>query len=133
MSIEIGIRSALINDADVTAVISSRVYPGIMPHGYTLPAIVYQRISSERPHTLDQGNIGRVFSSFQIDCYAESYSTVRDLADKVRLVLDGFSGSLGGEADVGGIHLMSDRDLFEEETELYRVTHDYLIPYFETI
>jgi len=134
MSIEEGIRYILINDTDVAALISARVYPMLMPQGYTLPAIVYQRISVDRPHTLDQGPVGRAIGRFQVDCYAETYAAVNELANKVRLALDGFKGDMGSQSvSVGGIHLMSDRDLFEEATEIYRVTHDYFVPYFETI
>lgn len=137
MSIETGLRTHLINDTDVAALVANsdspttyRIYPLRLPQGYTLPAISYQRISADRTHTLS-GPIGRVWPRFQVDCWAESYSTVRDLADKVRLALDGHKGSMGGESNVGGVHLMGEHDLFEEATEIHRVTLDFSIPYFE--
>ena len=131
MSIETAIRSELINDADVTALVGTRVYPVMMPQGFEMPCISYQRVSSDRIHTLSGPN-GRVDASFQVDFYAESYSVVRDLADKARQVLDGFKGQLGGsENNVGGIHLVSDRDLWQDNIEVYRVTHDYSVFYFD--
>ena len=131
MSIETALRTELINDTDISAHVGMRVYPVTMTQGFTLPCISYQRISSVRMHTLSGPN-GRVDASFQVDFYSELYSTVRDLADKTRQVLDGFKGSLGGTEDnVGGIHLVSDRDLWQDDTEVYRVTHDYDVFYFE--
>ena len=157
MSIEIAIRSELINDADVTALVGTRVYPVMMPQGFEMPCISYQRISSNRMHTLS-GPTGRVDANFQVDFYDESYAVVRELADKARNLLDGFKGDLGinelittenneyitdindelitteqsimGEI-VGGIHLVSDRDLWQDNIAVYRVTHDYSVFYFD--
>ncbi len=131
MSIETGLRSQLVNDTDVAAIVGTRVYPVKMPLGYTLPCISYQRISSERYPFLD-GPSGRAIPRFQVDCYADTYSEVRDLAGKVRLALDGFKGTLGTESNVGGISIQSERDLWEDNTDVYRVTQDYLIPHIET-
>ena len=131
MSIETGLRTQLVNNTAVAAIVGSRVYPVKMPLGYTLPCISYQRISSERYPFLD-GPSGRVIPRFQVDCYAESYSDVRELAEKVRLALDGFKGALGSEAHVGGISIQSERDLWEDNTEVFRVTQDYLVPHIET-
>lgn len=60
---------------------------------------------------------------------ANSYSDVRSLAEAVRQALDGYKGGLGGETHVGGIYIEGERDLFEADAEIYRVTMDYLIPY----
>lgn len=137
MSIESGIYTALTTDTDVAALITNgdspetfRVYPLRLKEGYSLPAISYQRISTDRLHDLD-GPTGRASPRFQIDCWAASYSTVRDLATKVRAVLDGHKGTLGGEANVGGIHQQGERDGFEEDIETYRVTMDFFIPHAE--
>ena len=130
MSIETGLYSRLTTDTDVSGVISTRAYPLRLPQGYTLPALSYQRISTDRVHELD-GVTGRAVARFQVDCWAETYQAVRDLANKVRLALDGHSGTLGSETGIGNIHLVSDRDLFEEDVEIYRATLDFQIQYTE--
>jgi len=131
VSIETGLYSHLTTDSDVSALVGTRVYPLKLPQGYTLPAISYQRVSGDRLATLS-GPTGRANPRFQIDCWASTYSGVRDLASKVRQALDGHKGGLGGEDDVGGISIEGDRDLFEENTEVFRVTMDFFIPHFET-
>lgn len=131
MAIEVGLRNRLVNDTDVNNLVSTRVYPLRLPQGYTLPAISYQRISAERIHEMSIGPIGWAWSRFQVDCWANSYGDVRSLAEAVRQSLDGFKGDLDS-THVGGIYIEGERDLFEENAEIYRVTMDFLIPYKET-
>jgi len=131
MSIETGLRTHLINNAAVSALVGSRVYPMRLPHGFTLPAISYQRISGPRQYD-SIGATGRVHPRFQVDCWAETYAGVRDLANKVRLALNDHRGPLGGEPNVGSIELSADRDDFEEGTEFNRVILEFIIPYFES-
>jgi hypothetical protein len=134
MSIETAIRSALINDTDVSALIGTRVFPMLLAQGYALPAISYQRISGPRPrHTTDA--TGRVNAIFQIDCWAETYSQARDLSAKVITCLDNHRGTLGtGTAamdDVGTIENTMERDDYNTTVEIYRVILEFLIPYKE--
>lgn len=130
MTIEKDIHYRLSNDADVSPLVGSRVYPMKLPQGWTLPAITYQRISGERAHCLG-GPSGRARPRFQIDCWDDDYEDVKDLANKVRLCMDGFKGDINTESDVGGIILEADRDIWEEDIKIYRVTMDFIIPHFE--
>jgi len=130
MSIESGIVSVLRADGTVSGIISTRIYPLKLKEGYALPALSYQRVSSVREHNIDVGPIGFAWARFQIDSWAESYTDVRSLAEAVRQCLDGYKGTMGG-VNAGGICIKSERDLFEEGTEIYRVIQDYLIPYHE--
>lgn len=137
MSIETSLRTALINDTDVAALVANsdspatyRIYPLRIAQGATLPAITYQRISGPREYMLS-GPTGRVRPRFQVDCWAGSYSIVKDLASKVRSALNGLNGSMGDDT-VHGIELESERDGYEEETEYRRVILEFKIPYIET-
>jgi len=130
MTIEKDIYYQLTDDTDVSTLVGDRVYPMKLPQGWTLPAITYQRISGERAHCLN-GPSGRARPRFQIDCWAEDYDGAKDLSDKVRLCLDGFKGDINTESDVGGITLEGDRDIWEEDIKIYRITMDFIIPHFE--
>lgn len=134
MSIETAIRGELIGNAAVTALIGTRVYPMFLAQGYTLPAISYQRITGSRPREAAD-KTGRVNAHFQIDCWADSYTTARDLAGKVITCLDNHRGTLGtGTAamdDVGTIETIAERDDYNTEVEVYRVILEFLIPYKE--
>jgi hypothetical protein len=134
MSIETAMRSALINDAAVTALIGTRIYPMFLAQGYTLPAISYQRIVGDRPRE-QADKTGRVNARFQIDCWAESYSGAHDLSAKVIDCLDNHRGTLGTGAaaldEVGTIETTTERDDYNTDVEIYRVILEFLIPYKE--
>jgi len=130
MTIEKDIHYRLSHDPDVSAAATGGIWPMKLEQGWTLPAITYQRISGERAHNLG-GPSGRARPRFQIDCWAADYDGAKDLSNKVRLCLDGFKGDINTESDVGGITLEGDRDIWEEEIKIYRVTMDFIIPHFE--
>lgn len=127
--IEEGLYIHLTTDSDVNNLISTRCYPVKLPQGFSLPALTYQRISGYRSYDL-QGHTGRGIPRFQIDCWAGTYSAVRDLANKVRLALNGVNGDMGGE-NVEGVELVGDRDDFDEQTEYRRVIMEFKIPHKE--
>ena len=132
MTIEKDIYYELNNDAIVGGLVGDRIYPLKLPQRWTLPAITYQKVSGERAHCLG-GPSGRARPRFQIDCWADTYSGVKDLADGVRLCLDGFKGDINTESDVGGIILTGEYDIWEESIEVFRITMDFIIPHFETV
>lgn len=132
MAIEADLRQHLINDSDVNDIISGRIYPLRLPQEFELPAISYQRISAPRSKDL-QGSIGHVQPRIQVDCWTESYSKLKDLAEAVRLALDRYQGNLGGGDYVQGVSLEGETESFEEDTEIQRISLDFVIYHQETI
>ena len=125
--IEADLYAHLTNDPGVNALVGSRVFPLHLSQGAALPAISYQRISGPREYDL-AGPTGRSRPRMQIDCWANSYSTVKNLASKVILSLNGLNGDMGG-VNVDGIELEGERDGFEETTEYKRVILEFKIPH----
>ena len=75
------------------------VYPAKIPQSASLPAIVYTLVS--RPHVHDlSGNGGLADATVQIDCWAETYSEARTIAEAVRHCLQGFVGTMAS----GGVY-----------------------------
>jgi len=130
MSIEQDIRDHLLADTDVSALVGTEISYLFLNQNFSLPAIVYRKVSASRVHDLS-GPTGRVDARFQIDLYSESSVELADLSDKVRVALDGFKGTLGTRANVGGIHLVSENDLFEAGDEIFRKSHDYMVFYYD--
>lgn len=131
MSLETDLRVRLLANATVSGLVSTRVYPNILPQKPTLPALVYSRISGPRIHTLT-GTSGWSDARIQIDSWGATYIAAQDLAAAVRASLDGFIGSLDdGNSPAAtrrvAVRLDNERDLFEEEPDFYRVTQDYAI------
>jgi hypothetical protein len=90
-AIEEAIYYLLSNDATVSGLVGTRIYPMVVPRNAAMPAIAYQQISGVREHTMT-GPIGMVKARFQINCWAETYATADAIAEAVRKELDGYSG-----------------------------------------
>ena len=86
MTMESDLRAFVIADADVTALIGSRMYPQRLPQGLAMPAIRYTHIATTSEIHLN-GVMGEARTTMQLDCYSESYEEMVDLAEKVRVAL----------------------------------------------
>ena len=78
----------------VSGLVSSRIYPNVIPQNTALPAIVYYQISGARQHTLASTD-NMVPSRWQFTCVASTYAELRGLSDAVRGALDNYVGVVG--------------------------------------
>ncbi len=92
---EKGIVSLLLADADVAALVGTRIAPAITSQTLAKPNIVYQRIASSRVKSQD-GPTGSAECLLQVSMYASTYKGAKTLADKVRIAIDGYKGTAGG-------------------------------------
>ena len=135
---ESALRTYIIADTTVGGLIAigtspeiHRMYPGKMPQTPTMPLLVYQRVSGPREHDMD-GAAGIANPRIQIDAWASTYTGAKALSTAVRKRIDGYSGDVGSPAvDVIVAMLLSDRDLYDDETELWRVSMDFEIMHIE--
>jgi len=72
----------------VAALVSTRIYPGMIPQDADLPAIAYQQISNP-PTYSHSGNSGLWNARVQLICVAANYLAAHALSETVRLALDG--------------------------------------------
>lgn len=107
------IYSTLTTNTAVAAIVTKRVYPVVIPQKGSFPAVTYQRVSGNRVNGLD-GAGELVQARVQVDCWAESYSAVRALADAVSAALTGI-----------GFLPVGDRDGFEDEVLVHRVILEF--------
>lgn len=121
--------SALANDAAVGALVggtgsAARVYPLVRPQAAALPAVTYQVIDKPRLDTASlSGHNARVRARVQVDSWALVYSDVKSLAAAVRAALLSASAFTALNLD--------DRDLFEDDTLIYRVSADFSVWHLE--
>lgn len=92
MSIEGGIRTILVNNAAVKAIIVARVFPQWIPAGTILPAIVYQKIAGRKIRQLS-GESGNAQPTYEIGCWAATYAAVHALSEAVKLALKDYHGT----------------------------------------
>lgn len=77
---------ALLAKSGVTSVTSTRIYPGVLPHSTSLPAIAVS-LSSEDEEMLLQGASQYPQASVQIHCVASKAKDAIELGEKVKTVL----------------------------------------------
>lgn len=90
-----------------------RVFPMVIS-GNTYPAITYQRVGGT-PVTSLSGLNSLDHGRFQIDCYAETYLSAKQLANQVKQL-----------APVNWV-LALELDGVDADTQMYRVTLDYMV------
>jgi len=121
MSVGDTVFTALSNDATVSGIVATRIYPNKMPQGprpVNFTAIVFQVISDVPANALTGSSTNRLRNArVQIDCYAKLYDDAQTLADAVDAVV---TTTLNGWREMS-------RDLYEDEPELHRVQMDALI------
>jgi uncharacterized protein DUF3168 len=120
-----GLRTFLLADAGVSAAVGgSRIFPNTLQQGVKDPSIVYSRVSGLADHHM-QGASGLTRPRFQIDAYATTQDLATNLADLVKFRLDGYSG-LMGSVMVQGVFFDTEREDFQADIDLHRISRDYL-------
>ena len=115
--------SALTGYPALSALIGTRAYPNWLPQEETLPALVYTVISNVPASSMtttvaDMLKNARV----QVDAYAKTYKDVQLVAAGVQAALD-----LSEPSPALSAELLNARDLFDDETQLHRVTMDFTV------
>ena len=123
------LRNALVTNVDVQALISGRIYPlrYVGPSPIQFPLIIWRRARVLRDIGMN-GPTGQPRVTVEMYVYGTTYEAARDLADKCRRVLDGFSGSFDN-TEVRQVSLMDEADDLVEidgaENSLYLVQQTY--------
>lgn len=125
--IEDDLRTEVLADAGISALIGTRYYPGVLPQKPTYPAVVAQVVSNVDEPTLD-GVANIVRARVQINAWAETYASARSVVDSVRALLDGTTGTWSG-TKVGSVRVENEIDTYGEETSIYGRQIDLMILY----
>jgi hypothetical protein len=132
--IRLALRSFLLADASIAAAVGVRVYPIKLPQGTTAVSIVYNRISGGGDYHL-QGLSGFAHHRFQIDAWASTANAATSLADLIRDRIDGYRGDMGTDSPpvvtVHGIFMADQREDYDDEAKLHRMSRDYFIDFME--
>lgn len=121
----------------LSGIAGGNIYAGIVPEEKRPPFVSFQRISGFKVRDIN-GPSGLARTIFQIDIYSNDNAECRQLADDVRKILDGFSGTVTIGPDsiiIGGVSMQAERDFIEDNVDpkLYRASVDYLFKYEEDI
>jgi putative heme degradation protein len=128
------IRTRLTSVSAVTALVSTRIYPNVLPQSPTLPALVYQRIDEQR-ETAMSADPGVVRARMQVSAWATTFGAARNAAEEVRKALQRYRGTPSGSGtEVLDVFIEDVRDMDAELVDgalLYRVDVDATMIYRE--
>lgn len=142
-----GLRFYLLEDSTIAGLVDSgageavryRIFPIKLPQAERRASIVYTRISGQGDHHME-GASGLARARLQIDCWSVDPDAAARLADLVKERIDGFRGSIewddaspGNAVDVQGIFFDSEREDYDDEVGMYRVSRDYFVWFEELI
>jgi hypothetical protein len=125
----------LVTDPAVALLVGHRVYPLIAPATADLPFVTWRRTAVQREQSMG-GPTGATKVLATLEIYAETYEAVRDLADKVRLCLDGYGGQSADSVLTNNVSLEQETDGFvqlagSETPPVYSVTQTYSVMWSE--
>jgi hypothetical protein len=120
------LRTRLVEDTAVAAVVGAKVYWSIVPQAAVLPYIRLQTVSDERPIDM-KGYQARREPRVQADCFAATYGAARGLADKVVAAL-ATPETVGGVV-FGFVRASGPRDLGEDTSAgfVHRASLDLIV------
>lgn len=111
-------------DAGLSALVGSKVFPLFIPSGNHLPCVTFQRLGGRPANTL-YGASGLEEIDLQIDVWARDYDEAKAIAKAVR-------AAMPPNGEVFGAHLIEDQDLYEDGTNYFRVSMEYKVWFLET-
>ena len=95
MTIEEAIRTYLLTQTGLTALVSTRIVVDEVTDGVTLPAVSYQKISDVKSHFLT-GQSTLENPIFQYTAYATTKAVAKSVATQLKLALCDYQGTLSG-------------------------------------
>lgn len=135
------IRGFLVADAGVLTLVASRIYPDVLPQGYSVSAggaLTYTIIDTVHDHLIN-GLSGIARSRMEFAAVAATRAAANGIAEAVRASgLAGTTGAVGGvwiESVMidEGVQTLDERPTDGSQEHRYLTVFDYLIAYQETI
>lgn len=119
------IYSILVNDADVNAIVSGRIFPQIASQGAAFPFAVYV-LQDTSPSDTKSGVSTLDEVRYDIVVASETYAEATDLTEKIRTALDRYSGTVAG-INVDSIQFI-DLDVDNDpDTETFVSSSEYIL------
>lgn len=108
MTIEEVVYQRLTGYAGLAALVSARIYPGLLPETPSYPALTYDIVNTDRESAMGV-DAGIAAARLQVMVYASKYKDARDVKEQVRGALQRYRGTLAG-TEVMDTFVEDDRD-----------------------
>lgn len=116
--IEHFIYQLLTNDAGVSALVGTKVYPTLLPQNPVFPCVGYAVEPTAENITFDGQGTNQA-ANIEIDCWAALHADALALGEAVNAAIKNYSGTLAG-VQVDAIYIDSALTFFEDAAEKYR-------------
>lgn len=113
--IEQAIKAALLEDAELAALLGDKIFPVVIPQGVKLPCAVYQRSYSQPEMTLLGYQSEQV--TMQVTAFSFTYAEAKAIALRIRAAMAG--------AEFKGV-FVSDRDDYDPDSQVYITSAEYI-------
>jgi len=135
------VRGYLAANAGVSALVGSRIFPDVLPQGYTIRnggALTYTIIDTVHDHLIN-GLSGIARSRVEFAAFASTRAGANLIAEAVRASgLQGYTGAMGGVLIesvmiASGIQTLDERPTDGSQEHRYMTLFDYMIAYQESV
>lgn len=116
LSPERAVYHRLITSPGVARLVGFKVFPVAVGKDASFPFIVYRRLNIPRQSSLN-GPIYEPEVNLQIACWAMTHDESRELADEVRLALNGHTGSIVG-VTIHDMRMVSETDDYLDPSQV---------------
>jgi len=123
------LRTFFLAEPAIAALVVARVFPLRLPQGEKKTSIVYTTISGRGDHH-SQGSSGLARPRVQIDAWSPSIDDADQLARLIKNRIDGYSGDMGSGSsvvNVQGVFFVDEREDYDRDVEMFRMSKDYFI------
>jgi hypothetical protein len=135
------VRAYLAADVSVAALVGVRIYPDVLPQGYSVAtggALTYTIIDTVHDHLIN-GLAGIARSRIEFAAFGKTRVIANAIAEAVRASdLQGYTGAMGGVLVesvmiASGIQTLDERPTDGSQEHRYLTVFDYLIAYQESV
>jgi hypothetical protein len=91
MTPEVAVRTRLVNDPAVSALVGTRIYPDRLPQSTTFPAVVYTRASATPEGLTQDSHVGPERPRLQLDAWGTSRASTDQVYLAIKAALHGYA------------------------------------------
>jgi hypothetical protein len=136
MSMKSALRSLLLSNAAIVAVVGDRVAWDTSAQVDSQPRLALSQIAGDHSHHM-KAAAGTVIGRVQITAFASTSLAASNLAELVRLAIDGFRGGID-DVEIGTCHLVDERSFYHPPQDgsdkgTFDCQSDYVVNWYVTI
>lgn len=128
MSVQGAIVNRLENYAGVSALVSDRIYPIVIPQNTTYPAIHYDDFSPVYYSAMG-ADATITATRFRVTAIDDSYSGAKALEVQILAALKRWSGTADGTTIVDVFHEVSN-NIYDDDLGTYQTHIDFMVHYY---